>query len=209
HTGPEPRRPRYAPARSAAPQRLRGREGDDPLDGGARDPLSAPEGACMSPRPLTAPLAALVAALALACGGGEREPTAPAPPPGPAAVSPPAGYPSPLASLRELVGRHPHDVALWEREPLAGRLRALLGERLPTFIANTEVQSPLLEEDGILYVTGNRPHRGGLDAAALVIDLRRDAVWVWLLVDGESEALLDRDVPVELPVDVRLVLEHA
>lgn len=164
----------------------------------------------MSFRPLAAPLAALVVALALACGG-EHEPAVPAPPPpeAPDAVTPPAGYPSPLASLRELVGRYPHDVGLWEREPLASRLRALLGERMPTFVANTEVQSPLLEEDGILYVTGNRPHRGGIDAAALVIDLRRDAVWVWLLVDGESEALLDRDVPVELPVDVRLVLENA
>jgi len=163
----------------------------------------------MSFRPLAAPLAALVVALALACGG-EREQAAPAPPPpeAPEAVTPPAGYPSPLASLRELVGRYPHDVGLWEREPLASRLRALLGERLPIFVARMEVQGPLLEEDGILYVTGNRPHRGGLDAAALVIDLRRDAVWVWLLVNGESEALLDRDVPVELPVDVRLLLEN-
>jgi len=156
-------------------------------------------------------LAVLVALAALACGpAGEEAPPAPAEtPPSPEVVTPPAGYPSSLASLRELVGRYPRDVDLWSREPLAGRLHALLGERFATFVANTEVQSPLLEEDGILYVTGNKQHSGGTDAAALVADLRRDAVWVWLLVGGESEALLDRDVEVELPADVRIVLENA
>jgi hypothetical protein len=161
-----------------------------------------------------AALAALLLASALACelGGEEAEaPAAPAEtaPAAPAVVTPPAGYPSPLASLRDLVGQYPRDVDLWNREPLAGRLRVLLGERFATFVTNTEVQSPLLEEDGILYVTGNKQHSGGTDAAALVADLRRDAVWVWLLVGGESEALLDRDVEVELPADVRIVLENA
>jgi len=156
-------------------------------------------------------LAVLLAWAALACGGGSEEaPPAPAEtPPAPAVVTPPAGYPSPLAPLRELVGQYPRDVDLWNREPLAGRLRALLGERFATFVENTGVQSPLLEDDGILYVTGNKQHSGGTDAAALVADLRRDAVWVWLLVGGESEAFLDRDVEVELPADVRIVLENA
>lgn len=155
-------------------------------------------------------LAALLV-LAAGCGpsGEEPAPAPPATPPAPAVVTPPTEFPSPLAPLREWVGQYPRDLDLWSREPLAGRLHALLGERFPTFVENTGVQSPLLEEDGILYVTGNKPHGGGTDAAAVVIDLRRDAIWVWLLVDGESEALLDRDVEVELPADVRIVLENA
>lgn len=159
-------------------------------------------------------LATLLVAAALACELDGREAAAPpapeeAAPTAPAAVTPPSDYPSPLAPLRALVGQYPRDVDLWSREPLAGRLHALLGERFAAFVTNTEVQSPLLEEDGILYVTGNKQHSGGTDAAALVVDLRRDAVWVWLLVGGESEALLDRDVEVELPADVRIVLENA
>jgi hypothetical protein len=155
--------------------------------------------------------AVLLALLAFACGpASDGTPPAPAEtPPSPEVVLPPAGYPSPLAPLRELVGQYPRDIGLWDREPLAGRLRVLLGERFAAFVENTEVQSPLLEEDGILYVTGNKQHSGGTDAAALVADLRRDAVWVWLLTGGESEAFLDRDVEVELPVDVRIVLENA
>jgi len=154
-------------------------------------------------------LAAALVLLALACGpAGEEAPPA-APPATPAVVTPPTGYPSALAPLRELVNRYPADVDLWNREPLAGRLRALLGARFEAFVANTAVQSPLLEEDGILYVTGNKPHRGGTDAAALVMDLRRDVIWVWLLEGGDSEAFLERDVEVELPADVRIVLENA
>jgi hypothetical protein len=166
----------------------------------------------MTRRPMMLPTFAVLIALgALACGpGGESTPPAPAEtPPAPSVVTPPAGYPSPLAPLREEVGRYPRELDLWSREPLAGRLRALLGERFPAFVENLGVQSPLLEEEGILYVTGNKPHGGGTDAAALVIDLRRDAVWVWLLIAGESEAFLDRDVEVELPADVRIVLENA
>lgn len=157
-------------------------------------------------------LAVLLTLAALACGAGEEAATPEAPagaPPGPAVVTPPEGFPSELAPLRALVGQYPRDIDLWSREPLAGRLRALLGDRLPVLATNTQVQSPLLEEEGVLYVTGNKQHSGGTDAAAVVMDLRRDAIWVWLLVGGEGEAFLDRDVEVELPADVRIVLENA
>jgi hypothetical protein len=71
------------------------------------------------------------------------------------------------------------------------------------------VQGPLLEEQGLLYATGNKEHSGGSVAAALVADLRRDALWIWLLVDGQAHVFLDRDVEIELPADVRIVLENA
>lgn len=154
-------------------------------------------------------LLALVLAAGLAACEAEQATRPAAEEPPPVVVEPPDSYPSELAALRPLVGRYPRDVDLWNREPLAGRLHTLLDERFATFVANTEVQGPLLEEDGILYVTGNKAHSGGSDAAALVMDLRRDAVWVWLLADGEAEAFLDRDVEVELPADVRIVLQNA
>ena len=153
-------------------------------------------------------LALLAASILLACGPSEEPPPA-AEPAAPLVVTPPEAYPSELAVLRPLVGQYPRDIDLWNREPLAARLRALLGPRLETLVANTEVQGPLLEEDGLLYVTGNKQHSGGSDAAAIVADLRRDAIWVWLLADGQAEVFLDRDVEVDLPADVRIVLENA
>lgn len=156
-------------------------------------------------------LVVLVALGGVACG---RE-TAEAPPPpvaepsAPVVVTLPESFPSELAALRPLVGQYPRDIDLWNREPLAARLRALLGPQLEAFVRNTEVQGPLLEEQGLLYVTGNQQHSGGSDAAALVADLRRDALWIWLLVDGQAHVFRDRDVEVELPADVRIALENA
>ncbi len=155
-------------------------------------------------------VAVLVALVAFACGGPQEEapPGTPAPAV-PEAVRIPERFPSELAALRPLVGQYPRDIDLWNREPLAARLRALLGSQFGDFVQNTEVQGPLLEEEGLLYATGNKESSGGNDAAALVADLRRDALWIWLLVDGEAHVFLDRDVEVELPADVRIVLENA
>ncbi len=152
----------------------------------------------------------LVSLAAVACGG-EADQAAPPQPktPPPAVVALPESFPSELVVLRPLVGRYPRDIDLWNREPLAARLHALLAARFEDLLRNTEVQGPLLEEQGILYVTGNQQYSGGSDAAALVVDLRRDALWVWLLVDGESQVFLERDVDIELPADVRIVIENA
>jgi hypothetical protein len=166
----------------------------------------------MPPRPLLAAL--LVLSLAGACG---RRDGAPAPPDAsePAASEAPSRAPaaaalhSGLAVLEPLVGRYPHETHLWQQEPLAGRLHALLGSDLPAFLGNMEVVGPLSEEDGLLYVVGNKQHRGGTDAAAIVMDLHRDAIWVWLLRDGKGEIRVERDADVPLPEDVRITLANA
>jgi hypothetical protein len=159
--------------------------------------------------------------LPCACGGREEAPPA-APPLQPvaeaeapaAAPAEPASAGAPpaaegLAALRPLAGRYPHEVDLWQREPLAGRLRALLGEeRFAVLLGNLEVTGPLGEEDGVLYVTGNKAHQGGVDAAAVVIDPRQDVIWVWMLVAGRPEAVAERDVELVVPEDVRITLEN-
>jgi hypothetical protein len=162
-------------------------------------------------------VAAIAFLLPLAACGGRDE--APPPPPGEPAAEAPAPEPteaapartvSGLAALREHVGRYPHEIDLWQREPLAGRLRALLGEeRFAVLLGNLEVTGPLGEEDGVLYVTGNKAHQGGIDSAAVVIDPRQDVIWVWLLVGGRPEAVAERDVELVVPEDVRITLDDA
>lgn len=153
-------------------------------------------------------LVVLVGLGLFACGGPNEE--APSPEATvPEVVTLPERFPSELAVLRPLVGQYPRDIDLWSREPLAARMNALLGPQADDFRRNMEVQSPLLEEQGLLYATGNKQHSGGSDAAALVADLRRDLLWIWLLVGGETFVFVDRDVEIELPADVRIVLENA
>ncbi|HKQ59629.1 MAG TPA: hypothetical protein VJS92_00005 [Candidatus Polarisedimenticolaceae bacterium] len=111
-----------------------------------------------------------------------------------------------FAALRGYVGKYPRESGLWTTQPLADRLAALLGDRLPTLIANMEVEGPLTEDGGLLYVVGNREHRGGVDAAAVVIDPSADLLWVWLLVGGQPSEFGALAPGTSLPREVRLVL---
>lgn len=153
------------------------------------------------------PLAWLLAGAVLAgC-----KPHAPAPEVAPvAAASQPAAPVSELASLRSYLGKYPHeDVSFLEQGVLAARLKALLGPRYPDLLANLRTVGPLSEQDGVLYITGNRPHEGGSEAAAVVIDPRQDALRVWLLSGGQASEFQDRGRSVDWPRDVRVMQENA
>jgi hypothetical protein len=157
----------------------------------------------------------------VACGTGESAaPHAAAPAtPGPAADAPAtaageaettAPAAGPLAPLRAYVGRYPRDVGFFEQEPLRARLAALLGDRLPDFLENVGVQGPVSEEAGLLFVTGNRPHSGGDEAAAIVIDPASDAIFVWLLHEGAVTEHPEPGgrMPSALPADVQATLDN-
>lgn len=115
-------------------------------------------------------------------------------PKSPAAETPAtAGAPlESLASLADSVGQYPYDADNYlEQGVLAARLRALLGAEYPVLLANMRTVSPLTAADGLWYITGNRPHEGGVEAAAVVIDPRQNALRVWLLNAGQAQEFID------------------
>lgn len=116
----------------------------------------------------------------------------------------------PLASLQESVGKYPYDdVNYLEQGVLAARLRALLGERYPLLLANMRTVSPLTEAGGLWYITGNRPHEGGAEVAAVVIDPRQNALRVWLLSAGKSSEFVDPPLArIPWPKDVQTLLNN-
>ncbi|KRD26260.1 hypothetical protein ASE52_09430 [Acidovorax sp. Root275] len=163
---------------------------------------------------------AVLAAVPLAvllpgCGG--TAPTVPAArtPAGswasPAAPATAAKAVNPWAGLQAQVGRQPADGGDYLRTgPLADRLRGLLGPtNYPVLLDNMGVSSPLRQEGALLYITGNRLHEGGTEAAAVVIHPAADAVRVWLLTGGEEWDVQDRGTPKTLPADVATMMENA
>lgn len=169
-----------------------------------RQPLSP----CLCRRTLLA--AAPWALLLAGCGG--TVPLAPVAPARPAVVAAPAAAPaSRWAPLELQVGRYPADGADFLRNgPLADRLYGLMGAvNYPLLLQNLGVSGPLQREGALLYITGNRPHQGGSEAAAVVIHPAADAVRVWLLTGGEEWDVQDQGAPVPLPADVRTMLENA
>ena len=163
-------------------------------------------------------LASLALALLAGCGG-----TAPTAPNAPSvsstsggwgrstASSPAATATNPWTNLQAQVGRYPTDGADFLRTgPLAERLRGLLGAtNYPVLIDNLGVSSPLQQEGAMLYITGNRPHQGGTEAAAVVIHPGKDAVRVWLLTGGEEWDVQDQGAPKTVPADVATMMKNA
>ncbi len=114
-------------------------------------------------------------------------------------------------SLQAQVGHYPTEGADYLRTgPLADRLRGLLGAtNYPVLLDNLGVSSPLQQEGAMLYITGNRPHQGGTEAAAVVIHPGKDAVRVWLLTGGEEWDVQDQGAPKTVPADVVTMMENA
>lgn len=107
-----------------------------------------------------------------------------------------------LAELRRHLGQYPRDIDLWGHPLLAQRILALLGNRHATFLENIRVQGPLSEENGLLFVTGNKPHKGGVDMAAFIVDPVNDKIQIWLASGGKAESFSEADPALADPPSV-------
>lgn len=107
-----------------------------------------------------------------------------------------------LSELRRHVGQYPRDIYLWGHPLLAQRLHALLGDKHQTFLENMRVQGPLTEENGLLFVTGNKPHEGGVDMAVFLADPVNDKLQVWLSSGGVAESFSEAETPLPDPPSV-------
>ena len=118
---------------------------------------------------------------------------------------------SPLSSLREYVGQYPSDsnVSFLEQGVLADRLKQMLGKDYPVLLSNLRTVSPLSADAGRWFITGNRPHEGGTEAAAVVVDAAQNAVRVWMLHEGKvTEYQHPSEAQVPWPVDVQTMVDN-
>jgi len=168
--------------------------------GGARDRRSD-RGQRVAVASPALPVALALLLVFAACDRREAPPAEPAAPPAAARPAPGA-----LAFVEGLVGRYPREVRLFETAPLSTRLQTLLGDRTPLLAQNLEVQGPISEEKGVVYVTGNKEHAGGSDAAIVLIDVSHDALHVWLLVGGALQEYHEKPGTPPLPEDVQSLL---
>ena len=118
---------------------------------------------------------------------------------------------NPWGHLQTQVGNYPFDGADFLRSgPLAERLLGLLGRaNYNLLLDNLRVSGPLRQDGDMLYITGNRPHEGASEAAAVVVHSRADAVRVWLLTGGEEWDVQDQGSPNALPADVARLMDNA
>lgn len=113
-----------------------------------------------------------------------------------------------LEGFAELVGSYPRDVDLWDRPFLARRLEFLVRGRTDELTARMQTQSPVEEENGVYFVTGNMDNQGGSDGAIVVADPGKNVLKAWILSDGELETYEEVPVALDLPTDVRTMLNN-
>lgn len=116
-----------------------------------------------------------------------------------------AASPATLAGLRPLVGSYPGERADYLRQgALAERLQRLLGDDYGVLLTNLGTSGPLVQEGDLLYITGNKPHEGGDEQAAVVVDPARNALRVWLVHAGQERDWRDpASITLDWPRDVR------
>ena len=118
---------------------------------------------------------------------------------------------SPLGELKTYVGTYPSDsnVSFLEQGVLAERLKTMLGKEYATLLTNLRTVGPLTEDAGRWFITGNRPHEGGTEAAAVVVDARQNAVRVWMLHEGKVSEFVDPlSANLPWPKDVQTMLDN-
>lgn len=139
--------------------------------------------------------------------------SAPAPGQALAAATVPAGGAAQLSSLRDYLGSYPHDTvsgSYLEQGVLADRLRAVMGEDYPSLLANLRTVGPLTDAGSLWFLTGNRPHEGGVESAAIVIDPAHNALRVWLQNEGRIRDVSDpAGAQIGLPPDVKTFVDNA
>lgn len=118
---------------------------------------------------------------------------------------------SPLGALKQYLGTYPSDsnMSFLEQGVLADRLKHMLGKDYAVLLANMRTVGPLSEENGRWFITGNRPHEGGTESAAVVVDATQNAVRVWMQHQGKVTEYQDPShVSVPWPKDVQALLDN-
>ncbi|MEC7120297.1 MAG: hypothetical protein VXW65_10390 [Pseudomonadota bacterium] len=74
---------------------------------------------------------------------------------------------------------------------------------MAVFYENLGVISPLQQEKELYFLSGNKPHQGGTDMAAVVIDPIKDVINVYLQTDGKLTVLTERQQRLPVPKDIQ------
>ncbi|MFT6935882.1 MAG: hypothetical protein ACJA1N_000176 [Saprospiraceae bacterium] len=105
-----------------------------------------------------------------------------------------------FAYLLELDGKYAHKSELFDKEPMKGRLKELLGEEeYIVFVSRMEVQKPIEVNEEEVFMEGLMTHGGGTDEAAIIIDVTKNLLWVMIYSGGKNIQVYKDDRDVQMP----------
>lgn len=108
--------------------------------------------------------------------------------------------------LETKVGSYPADIGLYQKGVVAEALHQLLGKKMPVFLQNMQVSSPL-GKDQLLFVSGNKPHQGGEEMAYLLLDPSSKQLEVGLIEQGKLR-IYRSGPPLYRPAEINTMLSN-
>lgn len=84
-------------------------------------------------------------------------------------------------------GQYPREFGLFEDEEIVNRLKFLVGDRYDEMVANFNVETPVVTEDGIYKVTGCKQHECPNYHVTILFDAVNDNMNVLINQDGKID----------------------
>lgn len=111
-------------------------------------------------------------------------------------------------SLEALVGQYPDDVGFFDNTVITPKLKVMLGDRFEILKENMKTCSPISRE-GVIFVTGNKPHDGGSNSAYLMVDPITQQLEAGLWRDGKFHLFVTSKTPLSKPADIRTMIQNS
>lgn len=109
----------------------------------------------------------------------------------------------PRTSFQKYVGTYHFEGKFFDSDPMRSRLYKILGSNFELFKRNMSVSGPFtMDNDNILFVSGNAPHAGGSDFAAFALDTIADEIFIILVQNGSHVRLFREKNSNVLPNDL-------
>jgi len=106
-------------------------------------------------------------------------------------------------------GGYGSSIDLFESGSIAEAIRTQLGAKSQALATNLSVVSPLQREGSLYWVTGNAPHRGGVDQAYVLLDESRRSVEVGLWERGRLTVYAPAGGRLAVPPDLARLLAES
>lgn len=73
---------------------------------------------------------------------------------------------------------------------------------------NMQVTGPLIADSNVAYVTGNKPHSGGSEAAIFLAEIESNRIHVWLMVNEIMTEYHEPGPRIKLPREVETMVNE-
>ena len=111
--------------------------------------------------------------------------------------------------LQAQVGLYQNQAPFLQQGLMAERMQHLLGTHYEAFLQNLQVAGPLQKQGAVYYITGNRQHDGGNNAAAVALDAQSNKMRIWWLQDGQPRVVQEAGTAFRWPQEVNTLINNA